>query len=92
VTRSSVTARKASSAVELPSADAQQALVHQDEGIVKLDEGQIQSAKVNLAYCKIAAPLTGRIGLRLVDPSNIVHAADTNGLLVITQMDPISAI
>ena len=70
----------------------QQALVHQDEGVVKLDEGQIQSAKVNLAYCKIAAPLTGRIGLRLVDPGNIVHAADTNGLLVITQMDPVSAI
>jgi multidrug efflux system membrane fusion protein len=70
----------------------QQALVHQDEGVVKLDEGQIQSAKVNLAYTKIVAPLTGRIGLRLVDPGNIVHAADTNGLLVITQMDPISAI
>src|SRR5208283_727096 len=70
----------------------QQATVHQDEGVVKLDEGQIQSAKVNLAYCKIAAPVTGRIGLRLVDPGNIVQAADTNGLLIITQMDPISAI
>jgi multidrug efflux system membrane fusion protein len=70
----------------------QQALVHQDEGVVKLDEGQIQSAKVNLAYCKIAAPVTGRIGLRLVDPGNIVQSTDTNGLLVITQMDPISAI
>jgi multidrug efflux system membrane fusion protein len=70
----------------------QQATVHQDEGVVKLDEGQIESAKVNLAYCKIAAPATGRIGLRLVDPGNIVQTADTNGLLVITQMDPISAI
>jgi multidrug efflux system membrane fusion protein len=70
----------------------QQATVHQDEGVVKLDEGQIQSAKVNLAYCKIAAPATGRIGLRLVDPGNIVQTADANGLLVITQMDPISAI
>jgi multidrug efflux system membrane fusion protein len=70
----------------------QQATVHQDEGIVKLDEGQIESAKVNLAYCKIAAPATGRIGLRLVDSGNIVQTADTNGLLVITQMDPISAI
>jgi len=70
----------------------QQALVHQDEGVVKLDEGQIESAKVNLAYCKIAAPVTGRIGLRLVDPGNIVQAADTNGLVVITQMDPISVI
>ena len=70
----------------------QQATVHQDEGVVKLDEGQIESAKVNLAYCKIAAPATGRIGLRLVDPGNIVQAADTSGLVVITQMDPISAI
>lgn len=70
----------------------QQATVHQDEGVVKLDEGQMQSAKVNLAYCKIAAPVTGLIGLRLVDPGNIVQAADTNGLLVIAQMDPISAI
>ena len=70
----------------------QQALVHQLEGVTKLDEGQIQAAKVNLAYCKISAPLTGRIGLRLVDSGNIVHASDANGLVVITQMDPISAI
>jgi multidrug efflux system membrane fusion protein len=70
----------------------QQATVHQDEGVVKLDEGQIKSAQVNLAYCKIAAPVTGRIGLRLVDSGNIVQAADTNGLVIITQMDPISAI
>jgi len=54
--------------------------------------GQIQSAKVNLAYCKIAAPVAGRIGLRLVDAGNIVQTADTTGLLIITQMDPISAI
>jgi multidrug efflux system membrane fusion protein len=70
----------------------QQAIVHQDEGVVKLDEGQIQSAQVNLAYCKIAAPLTGRVGLRLVDLGNIVQTGDTNGLVIITQMDPISAI
>ena len=70
----------------------QQATVHQDEGVVKLDQGQIQGAKVNLAYCRISAPVTGRVGLRLVDPGNIVQASDTNGLVVITQMDPISAI
>jgi multidrug efflux system membrane fusion protein len=70
----------------------QVALVHQDEGIVKVDEGQIASAQVNLAYCKIAAPLTGRIGLRLVDAGNIVHASDAGGLVVITQMDPISVV
>jgi multidrug efflux system membrane fusion protein len=70
----------------------QQATVHQDEGVVKLDEGQIEGARVNLAYCRIAAPVTGRIGLRLVDSGNIVQASDTNGLVIITQMDPISAI
>jgi len=70
----------------------QQATVHQDEGVVKLDEGQIQSVKVNLAYCKITAPISGRIGLRLVDAGNIVHASDTSALLVITRMDPISVI
>ncbi len=70
----------------------QVATVHQDEGIVKLDQGQIDSAKVNLAYTKITAPVDGRIGLRLVDQGNIVNSTDTNGLLVITQMDPISVI
>lgn len=70
----------------------QQATVHQDEGVVKLDEGQIEAARVNLAYCKIAAPVTGRIGLRLVDSGNIVQTGDATGLVVITQMDPISAI
>jgi multidrug efflux system membrane fusion protein len=70
----------------------QQALVHQDEGIVKLDQGQIESAQVNLAYCKITAPVAGRIGLRLVDGGNIVQTTDAIGLLVITQMNPISAI
>src|SRR5579871_1656735 len=68
------------------------ATVHQDEGIVKLDQGQIDSAKVNLAYTKITAPVDGRIGLRLVDQGNIVNSTDTTGLLVITQMDPISVI
>jgi multidrug efflux system membrane fusion protein len=70
----------------------QQALVTQYEGIVKTDQGLIDSAKLNLVYCHINAPITGRIGLRLVDPGNIVHAADANGLLVITQIEPISVI
>jgi len=70
----------------------QQATVHQGEGLVKFDEGQIAGAKVNLAYCKIKAPVTGRAGLRLLDLGNIVRTSDTNGLVVITQMDPISAI
>ncbi|HMD76284.1 MAG TPA: MdtA/MuxA family multidrug efflux RND transporter periplasmic adaptor subunit [Terracidiphilus sp.] len=68
------------------------ATVHQVEGTVKTDQGVIDMDKLNLTYCKITSPLTGRIGLRLVDPGNIVHASDTNGLLVITQIQPISAL
>jgi len=70
----------------------QKATVAQDEGIVKSDQGQIDSAKLNLVYCSIKAPITGRVGLRLVDPGNIVHASDANGLVVITQVQPISVI
>jgi multidrug efflux system membrane fusion protein len=70
----------------------QKALVAQYEGVVRTDQGQVDAAKVNLDYCHIPAPITGLVGLRLVDPGNIVHAADTNGLVVITQMDPISVI
>ena len=70
----------------------QKAAVAQDEGIVKSDQAQIESAKLNIDYCHITAPISGRVGLRLVDPGNIVHASDTNGLLVITQIQPISVI
>ncbi len=72
--------------------DTQVALVHQDEGTVKFDRGQIETAKVQLVYCRITSPITGRVGLRLVDPGNIVHATDTTGLLVITQLQPITVI
>jgi multidrug efflux system membrane fusion protein len=70
----------------------QEALVKQDEGIVKTDQGMIETAKLNVVYSHITSPITGRVGLRLVDPGNIVHAADTTGMLVITQMDPISVL
>jgi multidrug efflux system membrane fusion protein len=70
----------------------QKATVAQYVGIVRTDQGQVDAARVNLDYCHIPAPITGLVGLRLVDPGNIVHAADTNGLVVITQMDPISVI
>jgi membrane fusion protein, multidrug efflux system len=72
--------------------DTQKALVRQLEGTVKNDQGQIESAKVNLAYCRITSPIGGRIGLRLVDQGNIVHVSDTNGLVVITQVQPITVI
>ena len=72
--------------------DTQEALVRQDEGAIKVDQGQIDNARLQLDYCRIPAPISGRVGLRLVDPGNIVHASDTNGLIVITQIDPIAVI
>ncbi|HXH38499.1 MAG TPA: efflux RND transporter periplasmic adaptor subunit, partial [Thermoanaerobaculia bacterium] len=56
------------------------------------DEAQIQQARLNVAYCHIKSPLTGRVGIRAVDPGNMVHASDANGLVVITQMQPIAAL
>jgi membrane fusion protein, multidrug efflux system len=72
--------------------DTQAALVGQFDGSIRSDQGQIDNAKLQLIYCRITAPISGRIGLRLVDAGNIVHANDTNGLLVITQLQPISVI
>ena len=70
----------------------QQALVAQDEGTVKTDQGQIDAAKLNLIYCHITAPISGRLGLRLVDPGNFVASTSSTPLAVITQIDPISVI
>ncbi len=70
----------------------QNELVAQEEGVVKTDQGQIDAAKLNLVYCHIASPITGRVGMRLVDPGNIVHATDSTGLIVITQVQPISVV
>jgi membrane fusion protein, multidrug efflux system len=72
--------------------DSQEALIRQLEGTIKTDEGQIQSAKLQLIYSRITAPISGRVGLRLVDPGNIVHASDVNGLAVITQLQPIAVV
>jgi len=72
--------------------DTQAATVNQMEGAVKTDEGQVESAKLNLVYSRITAPVSGRVGLRLVDVGNIVHATDPNGLVVITQLQPITVL
>jgi multidrug efflux system membrane fusion protein len=72
--------------------DTQQATVTQDEGVIASDQAQIDTAKLSLTYCRVTAPISGRIGLRLVDPGNIVHAADPNGLLVITEVQPIAVV
>jgi len=72
--------------------DSQQAQVGQYEGAIKADQAQIDNAKLQNTYSHITAPISGRVGLRLVDVGNIVHASDTNGLVVITQLQPISVI
>jgi len=72
--------------------DTQKALVNQLEGSVRADQAQIDNQKLQIVYCRITAPISGRIGLRLIDPGNIVHAADQNPLLVITQVQPIAVI
>ncbi len=79
-------------AVPRQQLDTQVSLVHQLEGTVKNDQGQIDATKVQLVYCRITSPIAGRVGLRLVDPGNIVHATDTGGLVVITQLQPITVI
>jgi len=73
-------------------ADTQNTVVVQDEAVIKVDQTQIENAKLQLTYCRITAPLSGRIGLRLVDPGNMVHASDPNGLVVITQVQPIAVL
>ena len=70
----------------------QEATVRQYEGIVKNDQGQIDSVKLNLVYCRITSPTSGRVGLRLVDPGNVVQTTDANGMLVITQMQPMTVV
>ena len=72
--------------------DTQISLVNQLEAAVKSDQGLVEAAKLQLVYARITAPVSGRVGLREVDPGNIVHVTDTNGLFVITELQPISVI
>lgn len=72
--------------------DTQKALVDQLDGTVRNDQAQIDSAKLNISYCHITAPFNGRVGLRQVDPGNIVHASDSNPMLILTQLQPIAVI
>ena len=72
--------------------DDQEQVVLQDEGTVKNDQGQLANAKVNLIYTHITSPIDGRVGLRLVDPGNIVQANSTTALVVVTQLRPITVI
>ncbi len=72
--------------------DTQEALVRQYQGAVESDKGAIDSAKLQITYSHVIAPISGRVGLRQVDPGNIVHAADSNGLVTITQVQPVTVI
>ena len=82
----------AQNAVPRQQLDTQTALVAQDEGTVEADRATVKAAEVNLAYTRIVSPLDGRVGLRLVDQGNYVTPGDTNGLVVITQVAPISVL
>ena len=81
-----------SGAMSQQQVDTQKATADQLEGAVRTDQAAIDNAKLQLTYCHITAPISGRIGLRIVDSGNIVHASDQNPLVVITQLQPIAAI
>ncbi len=70
--------------------DTQAALVKQDEGTVLIDQGTVAAAQVNVNYCKIRSPVAGRVGVRLVDPGNIVSTSDTTGIVTVNQIMPIA--
>jgi multidrug efflux system membrane fusion protein len=82
----------AQNAVPRQTLDTQIALVAQDQGTVEADKASVKSAEVNLQYCRILSPLDGRVGLRQVDQGNYVTPGDANGLVVITQLQPISVL
>lgn len=81
-----------SGAMSQQQVDTQASTVDQLDGAVRNDQAAIDNAKLQLVYCHITSPVTGRVGLRQVDPGNIVHAADTTPMLVITQLQPITAV
>jgi multidrug efflux system membrane fusion protein len=82
----------ARNAIPKQTLDDQEKIVLQDEGTVKLDQGVVQFDKIQVEYCHITSPITGKVGLRLVDPGNVVQSSGTLTLAVITQMQPITVI
>ncbi len=82
----------AQDSVAAQTRDTQIALVRQDEATIKVDQALVDSSKLNLVYCHIISPVTGRVGLRQVDQGNYVQTTDASGLVVITQLQPISVI
>ena len=82
----------AQNSIATQQVDTQQSLVHQYEGTVKADQAQVDMQQLNLTYAHITAPVSGRVGLRQVDVGNYVTTADANGVVVITQLEPISVV
>jgi multidrug efflux system membrane fusion protein len=82
----------ARNAIPKQTLDDQEKIVLQDEGTVKIDQGVVQYNQIQVEYCHIVAPITGKVGLRLVDPGNVVQSSGTLTLAVITQMQPITVI
>ena len=81
-----------SGSISQQQVDTQKATVDQLDGQVRTDQAQIDNAKLQITYCHITAPFSGRVGLRQVDPGNIVHATDTNPMLILTQLQPIAVL
>jgi multidrug efflux system membrane fusion protein len=82
----------AANAIAAQQLDTDQSAMDQAAAAMKVDQSQIDSAKLQLTYCNVTSPITGRIGLRLVDPGNIVHASDSTGIAVIAQRQPITLV
>jgi multidrug efflux system membrane fusion protein len=82
----------AQNSIARQTADTQAATVEQNRGTVQADQAQVDTQKLNLTYCRIVAPINGRVGLRQVDPGNYVQTSDAGGIVVITQLQPISVI
>jgi len=82
----------AQDSISKQQADTQQSLVNQYRGAIAVDQATVDSAKLQLSYCRITAPMSGRVGLRQVDPGNMIHSADTTGIVTITQLQPITAL
>jgi membrane fusion protein, multidrug efflux system len=82
----------AKNAIPKQTLDDQEKVVLQDEGTVKIDQGVVQFDQIQVDYCHITSPITGRVGLRLVDPGNVVQASGTDPLAVVTQLQPITVI
>jgi multidrug efflux system membrane fusion protein len=80
----------AQDSISKQTAEDQAQLVKQDEGVVQTDEGNVSAAKINVGYCRITAPTAGRVGVRLIDPGNIITVAGSTGIVTLNQITPMA--